>query len=88
MGTPALASIEIYDGDTGKIALGGSMLVARRNFAAAALLDGSILFTGGYAADGSILATSEIFDPERGISISGPALSGRARQSQGEHIAQ
>jgi hypothetical protein len=53
-GNSALASIEIYDGDTGNIVPGGAMLTARRNFAAAALLDGSILFTGGYAADGSI----------------------------------
>ena len=74
-GNSALASIEIYDGDTGKIVSGGAMLTARRNFAAATLLDGSILFTGGYAADGSILATSEIFDPELGTSAAGPALS-------------
>ncbi len=73
-GSSVLASIEVYDGDTGKIIPGAAMLGARRNFAATALLDGSILFTGGYAADGSILATSEIFDPEHGTSVTGPAL--------------
>ena len=46
-GNSTLASIEIYDGDTGKIVPGGAMLAARRNFAAAALLDGTILLHRG-----------------------------------------
>jgi uncharacterized protein (TIGR03437 family) len=74
-GDSTLATVEIYDGDTGKIIPGGTMLAARKNFAAVPLLDGSVLLTGGYGADGAILATSEIFDPEHGTSVAGPAMS-------------
>jgi Bacterial Ig-like domain (group 3)/Galactose oxidase, central domain/Kelch motif len=74
-GNSTLSTVEIYDGDTTKIVPGGAMLVARKNFAAAPLLDGTVLLTGGYGADGSILSSSEIFDPEHGTSVAGPAMS-------------
>ena len=74
-GNSALSSVEIYDGDTGKIVPGGAMMAARRNFAASPLLDGTVLFSGGYGADGSMLASTEIFDPERGTSVAGPEMA-------------
>ena len=71
----AVRTVDIYDGDTGKIVPGGSLMMARRGFAAAPLVDGTVLITGGYGADGNLLDSTEIFDPEKGASSAGPTMS-------------
>ncbi|HEX3879939.1 MAG TPA: Ig-like domain repeat protein, partial [Bryobacteraceae bacterium] len=73
-GTNTLDSVESYDGLTGSITVAGTMSQARRNFAAAALLDGRILLIGGIDASGNTLSNTEIFDAGTGSSIAGPAL--------------
>jgi hypothetical protein len=74
-GSNPLSSIDVYDADKNTIAAGGQMLVTRKNFGAATLIDGTVLITGGYAADGSVLNTSEIYDPATGESMGGPAMA-------------
>ena len=73
-GTTTLDSVEIYDGILGKITVAGRMSTPRKGFAVAALLDGTVLMTGGIDINGSTLATTEIFDPVQGTSAPGPAL--------------
>ncbi|HEY1239110.1 MAG TPA: Ig-like domain repeat protein, partial [Bryobacteraceae bacterium] len=68
--------IWLYDVDSDAITFSGRMLMPRRAFAAAALQDGTVLFTGGYGADGNPLSTAEIFDPRTGTSTPAPGLSG------------
>jgi hypothetical protein len=73
-GTNTLASVELYDGLLQTLTVAGNMSQARKNFAAAPLLDGTVLLTGGLDTDGNLLSTTEIFDPVAGISTAGPAL--------------
>ena len=79
-GPAPTASIEMYDADTNLLAPAGSLLTARKNLAASALYDGTVLISGGIDAAGNYLATTEIFDPATGSSSQGPAL-GSARAS-------
>jgi hypothetical protein len=74
-GSSNVATVEMYDADANTITSVGSIATARRNFAAAPLYDGTVLVTGGIANDGTILDTTEIFDPASGKSAAGPALS-------------
>jgi uncharacterized protein (TIGR03437 family) len=73
-GTNTLSSVEVYDGSLGTLTVAGAMSQARKDFAAAALLDGTILMTGGIDANGVTVASTEIFDPVRGTATSGPSL--------------
>ena len=73
-GANTLNTVEAYDSLVGTISVAGTMLQARKDFAAAALLDGRILFTGGVDPNGSVLSTTEIFDSVEGTSVAGPAL--------------
>jgi large repetitive protein len=73
-GSNTLSSIEIYDGSLGTLTVAGSMLGARKDFAAAALLDGTIMLTGGVDANGVALTSTEVFDPVKGTSTPGPSL--------------
>jgi hypothetical protein len=74
-GTNTLDTVEVYDGLTGALALAGTMLQARKDFAAAAMLDGTVLLAGGIDANGDILSSTEIFDPVAGAAVAGPALT-------------
>src|ERR1700741_4366479 len=73
-GINTLSSVETYDGATGKITIAGAMSQARKDFAAAALLDGTILMAGGVDVNGATLTATEIFDPVKGTSTAGPPL--------------
>ena len=50
------------------ITAAGSMLQARTNFAISAMLDGTVLATGGLDASGKTLASTEIISPDGGES--------------------
>jgi uncharacterized protein (TIGR03437 family) len=71
----ALPAIDIFDARDNSIQAGGNMLTARRNFAAATLYDGTVIFIGGYDENGKTLATTEIFDPVKAVSVAGPELA-------------
>src|SRR5882724_7365928 len=71
----ALASVDIYSADDNSVAPAVNMRTARRDFGAAVLLDGTVFLTGGYDQRGEPLAATEIYDPVKGVSIDGPALS-------------
>lgn len=73
-GTNTLSSVELYDSALGTVTVAGSMSQARKDFGAAALLDGTVLMTGGLDANGVALSTTEFFDPVKGTSVAGPAL--------------
>ncbi len=73
-GSNTLNSVEIYDGSLGTVTVAGVMSQARKDFAAASLLDGTILMTGGVDLNGATLTSTEIFDPVKGTSTSGPSL--------------
>jgi hypothetical protein len=51
------------------------MIVARKNFAIAAMLDGRVPITGGLDAEGRVRASSEIYDPTAKTSVEGPQLN-------------
>lgn len=74
-GKNTLNTIDVYSALDNSIKPGGTLLTARKSFGAATLLDGTVLFTGGYAADGTVLATSEIYDPATKTLMAGPALT-------------
>jgi hypothetical protein len=82
-GTNTLASVELYDGLLQTLTIAGNMSQARKNFAAAPLLDGTVLVTGGLDSDGNLLSTTEIFDPVAGTSTAGPALAA----ARANHVA-
>ena len=70
-GSGALNTIDIYDGTTDLVTPAGTMLVARKNFAVSALLDGRVLISGGYGAERQV---SGLF---RNLRSCGPNLGRR-----------
>ena len=61
-----LASAELYDPETAKWSLTGSMTVPRRDHATALLPDGRVLAMGGLDDDRKVLSSAEIYDPQTG----------------------
>jgi len=68
-GSPATASVEIYDPGTGKFSPNGSLAEPRTDGQALLLNDGRVLVAGGNGQYGGSLTTIEIYDPARGTSI-------------------
>ncbi len=65
-----LASSEIYDPATGQFSRTGDMTVARESHTAVTLHDGRVLICGGHRgrhADVTLYASTEIYDPNRGV---------------------
>ena len=75
-GSTTLNTIDIFDSSTNAITASGAMHTARHGFAAVTLLDGTVMFAGGYGTDGTALATTEIYDPATQTSVAGPPMSG------------
>jgi uncharacterized protein (TIGR03437 family) len=73
-GSSTLASIDLFDAATNRVAPAGTMLQPRKNFGAATLYDGTVLITGGYDAAGNVLSSAEIFDPAQDVSAAAPAM--------------
>jgi N-acetylneuraminic acid mutarotase len=61
-----LASAEIFDPATGTWSETGSMLIARSQFTATALVDGRVLVVGGLDPFGTSTAECELYDPNTG----------------------
>ena len=74
-GQNTLASIDVFDALTNTVTPGGNLLTARSGFGAGLLLDGRVLFTGGFDTNGSALASTEIYDPATRSVVAGPALN-------------
>ena len=73
----ALDSIELFDPATQQWSLAGVLLQRRCESAAALLPDGRVLISGGRADDDGqvfIFGSTEIWDPETGISTKGPTM--------------
>ncbi len=68
-GSPATASVEIYDPSTGKFSHNGSLAEPRTDEQALLLNDGRVLVAGGNGQYGGSLTTIEIYDPGRGTSV-------------------
>ncbi len=75
-GGRVVASAEIYDPETGRFERTGSMNIPRYKSAAVALRDGTVMVIGGAAdVEGDRLyASTEIYDPERGMFAPGPRM--------------
>lgn len=58
---------ELFDPTTETFSLTGSLNEAREFHTATLLLDGRVLVTGGLPAQGTALATAELWDPQSGI---------------------
>ncbi|HJZ96679.1 MAG TPA: kelch repeat-containing protein, partial [Candidatus Solibacter sp.] len=80
-----ISSIEMFDPDTNKVTTVGRLVAARKNFAAAALYNGTVLVSGGIDANGQVVNTTEIFDPEKGESAPGPTMA-QARANHQAHL--
>jgi hypothetical protein len=62
------ASAEVYDPATGLFSVTGSMSSPRDGHAATLLIDGSVLITGGYVADGYIfMDRAELYNSSLGV---------------------
>lgn len=70
----AVSSLELFDPQTGAVAVAATMAAAREEHAATLLSDGRVLIAGGANADG-VLASTEIFDPETMSLSSGPSMA-------------
>ena len=64
VGGAASADVEIFDPVAGTSTFAATMAAPRAWHASSRLADGRVLIVGGATADGSALATAEIFDPE------------------------
>jgi hypothetical protein len=64
-GGPGLASAELYNPGTGKFTAIGNMTKARSFPAAAPLTDGRVLIAGGSDESYRVLASAELYEPER-----------------------
>ncbi len=65
-----LSSAEVYDPATGHFTRTGDMTVARESHTAVRLHDGRVLICGGHRgrhADVTLYASTEIYDPNRGV---------------------
>jgi hypothetical protein len=67
--------MEVYEPGTERFSPLWSMTSARAVHTATALPDGRILLVGGYDADGTVLSSTEFFDPATGAVTRGPDLS-------------
>jgi hypothetical protein len=65
-GGQALASAELYDPDTGKFVVTGSMVTPRFGHTATLLNNGKVLIAGGATGSGVPLVTAELYDPSTG----------------------
>lgn len=76
-GTVEEASAEVYDPSTGRFTPTGKMTTPRNKLGAALLADGKVLIVGGQTsgAQGTRLATTEIYDPVKGTFTSGPKMN-------------
>ena len=74
-GSGAVNTVEMFNADTNEVSPAGMMLSARKNFGASVLYDGTVMLTGGYDRQGTLLGSTEIFDPAKLKSVTGPALS-------------
>jgi len=56
-------SADLYDHTTGKFSATGGLITGRRNFAQWILPNGRILVAGGFAANGTVLSSAELYTP-------------------------
>ncbi|MGZ3422077.1 MAG: Kelch repeat-containing protein [Polyangiales bacterium] len=77
----AFSTAERFDPSTSTWAPIASMSTARAVPAAWALPSGKVLVAGGFAADGTILTSSEIYDPSADTWVAGPPMNGGTSQT-------
>lgn len=70
-----IASMEIYDPETGMFTPAADMRIPRRSHTATLLNDGRVLLAGGSSLLGAVSARTEIFDPVTGTTAEGPLMS-------------
>jgi hypothetical protein len=75
------SSAELFDARTRTFTRTGSPLFARASHTATILADGRVLIAGGY--NGEYLASTEFYDPSRGVFEPGPAM----REPRSGHVA-
>ena len=73
-------ALEIFDPNSQAFSFVGTMSAARQDAAAAVMQDGRVLIVGGSGIDSAtgnptVLASSDIYDPNAGAVSAGPALS-------------
>lgn len=72
-----LATVEIYDPESGEWTVGATLGTPRTNPAVIELVDGRLLVAGGIGAEGTVLASTELVTlPPRGDVVSGSAAPG------------
>jgi hypothetical protein len=71
----ALASVEVFSLTQESFSFAGTMSWPRTAHVAAALNDGRVLIAGGTDANGATLASTDIYDPNTGTVVAGPALT-------------
>ncbi|MFD2365619.1 Kelch repeat-containing protein [Pseudoduganella sp. GCM10020061] len=79
----AASKVALIAGGTVAFNDGGQLLSPRTLHAAAALVDGRVLVTGGSATLGTTLASSELYTPSGRVSVAGPAMT----QARAYHTA-